>query len=166
MGSQVIVSLTRQAIKQGLNVRIGARGTSMFPYIWPGDMVTFRPLKEGERPEVGAVTVTETDKRDRFILHRVVKVDGDVVITRGDSNMMDDAPHQPEQVVGIMTKVESSRFHFAWHVNDGHGLWSKWMLRASPVSHRINHTLARVAQGVNILLKRLGLRRRREIAKA
>ncbi len=166
MGNQVIADLARQAIRQGLSVRIWANGVSMFPYIWPGDMVTFRPLGEAETIKVGAVAVVEPDGQDKFVLHRVVRQDGARVITRGDSNMTEDAPHTLTQILGVLTKVESSRFHISWHVDNGHGLWAWWMLNATPVSHCVNHAFALAAQKVNSLLKRLGLRRERKTLEA
>lgn len=166
MGNLVIANLARQAAKRGLNVRLRADGVSMFPYIWPGDMVTFRPIREGETPQRGAVTVTETEEQDRFILHRVVKSERDSIITRGDSNMANDAPHTLTQIIGVLTKVESSRFHFSWHVGEGRGLWSAWMLGAAPVSYGINHALVLTAQFINSLLKRVGLRHGRKTPKA
>lgn len=166
MGNLVIADLVRQAAKQGLNVRLRVNGVSMFPYIWPGDMVTFRPIREGETPQGGAVTVAETEERDRFILHRVVKSEGDYIITRGDSNMANDAPHTLTQIIGVLTKVESSRFHFSRHVGEGRGLWAAWMLGAAPVSHGINHALVIAAQLINSLLKRVGLKQERKTPEA
>jgi signal peptidase I len=68
----------------------------------PGQTLYIHP--ESSEPQPGDVVVFS--RGEGFTVHRVVKVTGSGLITRGDNNPRpDDAPVSPEQVVGVVDQV-------------------------------------------------------------
>lgn len=70
---------------------------SMEPTLSVNDLVI---LKETQNVEMGDVIVYESS--GELIIHRVVSVDGDTIITRGDANNIADEPFQVSCVRGKM----------------------------------------------------------------
>lgn len=98
-GSAVIVEL----LTHGHGVRFPAAGDSMYPLIRDGDVLHVTPVDVASvrRGEVVLVTAPRG-----LTAHRVVRVDGDTVHTRGDHAAGDDHPAGPANVVGRVAFVE------------------------------------------------------------
>lgn len=77
---------------------------SMWPALKKGDMVFIEAAERG-RLVVGDIvvyrnSVTPEDKDTGFVIHRIVKVDGDIFETKGDANDVSDDPIGYEEIVG------------------------------------------------------------------
>lgn len=77
---------------------------SMWPALKKGDMVFIEAAEKG-RLVVGDIVVyknsgTLEGKDTGFVIHRIVKIDGDTVETRGDANDVSDDPIGYEEIVG------------------------------------------------------------------
>lgn len=66
------------------------RGTSMLPSHEPGALVVTRTQ---DQYAVGDVIAYHSEARGYIVLHRIVGIDGDRFVTRGDNNSFDDAFH-------------------------------------------------------------------------
>lgn len=143
-----IRSLAREAIRRGLNVRVGATGVSMFPYIWPGSKVTMRPLAEDEEPQKGAVIVIDRGEGDRFILHRLTRRQGAAIVTRGDSNATPDRLFDRRDVLGIVTHVEGRFFKWRRGIPPDGGAYWRIMKALAPLSYAVNRIAANVAMRI------------------
>lgn len=66
---------------------VTVRGTSMSPGIVAGDLVVVR---HDARYHVGDVVAHRAGPGDTLVLHRVVRVEGDRLVLRGDANHHDD----------------------------------------------------------------------------
>ena len=74
----------------GSTTYLATQGTSMLPTHEPGTLVVTRPQDEYA---VGDVIAFHRDDPDYIVMHRIVAVDGDRFVTRGDNNASDDAFH-------------------------------------------------------------------------
>lgn len=64
-----------QALLGGQTVRFRPHGNSMVPLIYSGQLVTVRPLAEGESPRPGDVVLCKVEGRQ--MLHKVTAVGSD-----------------------------------------------------------------------------------------
>ena len=65
-------------------MRIPIHGNSMYPLVrMDRDLVTIVPLQE--IPQAGDIVLIADPSRDRYVLHRVWKAEGDRVLTWGDN---------------------------------------------------------------------------------
>lgn len=140
-------ALVHEAIGRGLNVRLQATGVSMFPYIWPREFVTFRPLGEGEVPQVGAVLIVDRGVGSRLVVHRLIGWNGETMVIRGDSNSEPDEPATLGNILGQVTKIEGRILHRERQVPADGGVFWKILRRLAPASYCCNHTAVVVALG-------------------
>lgn len=66
------------------------------------DDFTVRAVKHGEIPAKGEVILFK-DELGHYILHRVIRVDGATVTTRGDNCLKADKPIHSSRILGVMT---------------------------------------------------------------
>lgn len=138
-------ALFHEAIRRGLNVRIRATGVSMFPYIWPKEHIIFRPLREGEVPQEGAVLLVDRGKDVKFVAHRLVGHDGETLVIRGDSNPEPDEPATLGNIAGLATAIEGRFFHIRRSVPANGGLFWKLLKGLAPASYWCNGMAVKVA---------------------
>lgn len=106
----------------------------MFPAIWPGDFVTVQRCELAElRP--GQVVVYHQE--EKLIVHRLERVTGDRLMTRGDSRLRFDAPLLPGAIVGRVVSISRGRRT----INPQQTFWQRV---ASPILRRSDF-LVRVA---------------------
>lgn len=90
-----------------LPMTIPLNGSSMQPLIRKNcDTVTILPLR---RPVTSGDIVLFSDHRGRYVVHRVCKRKGDLVITIGDHCRKSDLPISEDQVWGLVTHVHRNR---------------------------------------------------------
>lgn len=142
---ELIRTLTREALRRELNVRTGATGVSMIPYIWPGSMVTIRPLADGEELSEGAIVVIDRGPGENFTMHRLTSRSGDAFITRGDSNPGSDRPVDRREVIGVLTHTEGRIIKRRRRIPPDGGAYWRIMRALSPFSYAVNGIIARVA---------------------
>ena len=82
-------------------VEVEAVGGSMFPLIRDGDRVVVEPIAGAYRD--GDIVLVAN--AGRWILHRIVDVSDEGVITCGDNKAANDPPVSPAHVVGRATHV-------------------------------------------------------------
>lgn len=140
-----IRTLTREALRRGLNVRTGATGVSMIPYIWPGSMVTIRPLADGEELSEGAIVVIDRGLGENFTMHRLTSRSGDAFITRGDSNPGSDRPVDRRDVIGVLAHMEGRITKRRRRIPPDGGRYWRIMRTLSPFSYAVNGVIARGA---------------------
>ena len=90
-------------LKDGLSVEIRATGSSMSPFIRPGDVVVLDPLGR-LAPRTGEV-VGFLRGPSRLAIHRVVAKQAGVLVMRGDGASVDDGPVLPGDIVGRVRSV-------------------------------------------------------------
>ena len=71
----------------GATTYVSTHGTSMAPLFESGDLAVVRPAAAYD---VGDVVAYRSDELDAVVMHRVVDLDGDRLVTQGDSNTWTD----------------------------------------------------------------------------
>ena len=83
--------------------RLQVNGTSMLPSLFPYDVVLLMPCSASELVP-GDLVLGE--HQDRWLLHRVVRLEGDWLHTRGDLLPFDDPPAPAENVIAKVVGLE------------------------------------------------------------
>lgn len=100
----VVINLLREILAEGRAVTFLIRGDSMVPTLNPGDRITVVPLDLSKlRP--GDLLVYVSADYD-VITHRLVSMDGDYAILRGDNKTQDDPPVHISRILGKVEKWE------------------------------------------------------------
>ena len=85
MANEVLLPQVVQMLQEGHTVTLPLRGRSMRPFLEDGrDKALLVAVKE--TPRVGDAVLAEIGK-GHFVLHRIVKIEGDRVTLRGDGNI-------------------------------------------------------------------------------
>ena len=79
---------------------------SMWPILKQGDIIFIKNIAP-EDIKVDDVIVWQQEERG-FVIHRVVKIKEDAIITRGDANTAEDPPVAFEKVVGKMLEFRGN----------------------------------------------------------
>lgn len=102
----------REHIKQNLaadvlrstgQLRLAAFGYSMLPSLWPGDHLTIQ-VRGFEQIRVGDVVLFA--RLNRLFIHRVLRIQRDHLITRGDAMPSKDSPVSAHELMGVVTRVQ------------------------------------------------------------
>lgn len=99
----MLEDLGSELLKRGEPLRIKARGGSMIPFIWDGDVVLVSPAGAAEI-RVGDVICYEPAP-GRLLLHRVVRLSEDEFVAKGDALSFTERVPQ-EQVLGKAVAIE------------------------------------------------------------
>ncbi len=95
--------LAAHLLRRGGRLRMKARGGSMMPFLWDGDIVLVTPT-EGAGIGVGDVVCYETSP-GRLFLHRVIARTRDGFVAKGDALAFTDVIDRA-QLVGKVVAVE------------------------------------------------------------
>lgn len=102
-------NLAAEILQAGGKVRLAARGHSMLPALWPGDLLhiettSFDQVRPGD--------IVLYRRWDRFFIHRVLSKSDQAeserpsLVTRGDSMTGFDAPVFPQELLGRVVSVQ------------------------------------------------------------
>ena len=78
---------------------------SMQPILEKGDLILIKGVKKGDI-KTGDIVVYKID--EGFIIHRVIKLQDRVLITKGDANTYPDLPVKYDKVVGETVNIGKS----------------------------------------------------------
>jgi len=95
--------LIRDAVSAGGELWVSGSGSSMHPTVRHADPVLVAPLRSPVRR--GQIILVPF--ASRLMLHRVVEVQGDIVITRGDAQQRNDAPIGRTEVIAQALAVRN-----------------------------------------------------------
>ena len=125
------------ALKRGQRVRMTVAGGSMRPFMRGGDIVELERVDSP--PLVGDVLLVRSGSApERYVLHRVVRVEGGGFFIRGDAQTVSEGPFALEDVLGrVIRRHAKGRVHRFdsgfWHyLGRAWLLWfplSSWSLR-------------------------------------
>lgn len=90
-------------LADGKIVRFEAGGDSMYPLIRSGDRLLVEPVAPRALRR-GDVVLARLDRG--LTAHRIVRIDGDTITTRGDNCGVDDPPFTRAQLLGRVRAVE------------------------------------------------------------
>lgn len=98
--------LIRDAVAVGGELWVRGSGWSMHPTIRHADPVLLAPLEAKGAVRRGQIVIVPLGPR--LMLHRVVDVQGDVILTRGDARQRNDAPVSRSAVVARALAVRNN----------------------------------------------------------
>lgn len=97
-------------LSEGKTIKVRADGYSMYPSIKPGSVIFIEPLEKNEKPLTGEIIAWKRDSG--LVVHRImeiVEIDGKLLlVTRGDSSLMDDQPVWRENIAGRVIGIEDA----------------------------------------------------------
>ena len=108
--NRVLFSTVRDLLLEGESVRVTVRGQSMLPFFRSGSTILLRPIREEDfRP----LTVVLADAGNHFVVHRILRVEGDRITLLGDGNLVGTETMSRKEVYGV---VDCSHLHraLAW----------------------------------------------------
>jgi signal peptidase I len=104
LGDSDLLKLCQETLEKGSFLRLRALGSSMFPFIRPGDIITARRVLP-ENLTVGQVLFYYKD--GNFFAHRLkVRSRDSLMITRGDNLPFNDNSITPSEVLGKVVMIE------------------------------------------------------------
>lgn len=118
-----VLEVVREVLAVAGTVRARAAGRSMWPTVRDGSVVTLIRLESTVRP--GQVVLM--DWNGLPVLHRVLRVEGDLVHTIGDACVYPDAPTRLADVLALAITVRDNRGMITLTGSRSHGMRS-WTL--------------------------------------
>jgi signal peptidase len=112
-----LMPVVRAALERGQRVRMTVNGGSMAPFLFDSDTVELEPAR---KLRLGDMVLARTET-ERYVLHRIVRMDGATFFLRGDAQSWSEGPFTAEVVLGRVT--------IAWRKGRLHNLESAvWRL--------------------------------------
>jgi signal peptidase len=111
------------------------RTGSMSPYLEPGDVIISKKYAGGEliAGENGDVVTYygEVNGNVEMITHRVVRTEGELIVTRGDYNNSDDSPITKDEIEAVMVHkaVIIDKIYMIISTT-----WGFWLLIFTPIA--------------------------------
>ncbi|WP_172967208.1 S24/S26 family peptidase [Thermococcus sp. 101 C5] len=99
MGRKELEALCVEALKKKGSIKLKVTGNSMYPVIKEGDIVSINRFQPEIQLHPGDIVLIRNF--DGVILHRVVKIKGNSIITKGDNNPLIDGVFNISDVLGI-----------------------------------------------------------------
>ncbi len=116
--SRELMPIIRSALERRQHVRLTATGGSNLPFIHNGDVVELEPVDS--LPVVGDVVLVQCGSElERYVLHRVVRVNGEMLFLRGDAQEVCDGPFTQVDVLGKVTNI----YHYGRVRRLDRGIW-------------------------------------------
>ncbi len=149
--SRVLMPVIRAALERDQRVRMTINGSSMSPFIRDGDVVELESVRS--RPVLGDMVLVRRSE-DYYVLHRVVRIEGDEFFLRGDAQQHSEGPFTRRDVLG---KVIAS-YHSGRVRDFDRGTWRLAMLiwmRCAPWSLWLFRLAARIRRSGGVVVRRL-----------
>jgi Peptidase S24-like len=94
--------LASEVLRRFGQLRLQVTGASMLPSIWPGDLVD---IHRSSLNQISRGDVVLFLRGCRFIVHRVIEISRDGLITRGDSVLGPDSPVSSDELLGLVVSI-------------------------------------------------------------
>lgn len=125
--------LVAEVVRDSGSANLKVKGLSMLPAIWPGDVLTIR-RQTLDRLEPGQIALFH--REGRLTAHRVVRIEADSLVTRGDCVPCVDRPVRASEVVGQVEAIRRNGRAIEVHQSP----WQRaaaWVLRRSGFCTRL-----------------------------
>ena len=102
MTDDVIIKEAVRLVHDGVSVTFPVKGRSMLPFIFGGRESVI--LQKPESLSIGQVVLAEIAP-DRYVVHRIIKMEPDRITLMGDGNISGTESCPPDKVLAIATHV-------------------------------------------------------------
>lgn len=93
-----LMPVIKKSLAEGKPVRFASTGSSMVPFIYNGDEIELIPVNE----ELNRCDIVLLEKEPKkYILHRIVKIEGEEIFLRGDAQSKAEGPFDMQNAIGI-----------------------------------------------------------------
>ncbi|MCQ2184717.1 MAG: S24/S26 family peptidase [Bacteroidales bacterium] len=100
--NEILIEETAKLLDEGTQVILCAKGNSMRPYIRDGkDSVL---LVRADSVQPGDVVLARIAPK-RYVLHRLRKMEGDVLTLKGDGNLDGTEKCRRQDIIGVATRI-------------------------------------------------------------
>ena len=106
MNKKDLEILYRMALEKRGIIRLKATGNSMYPTIKDGDIVTIRKFYSETPLGIGDIVLVKTFSG--IVLHRIVDIREDMIVTMGDNNPLIDGVFSISDIIGIVDKPSNN----------------------------------------------------------
>ena len=96
-------------LEDGYDLRLRVTGTSMSPFLETGSYVTLSRIPISEL-KIGDIIFCRSDDGS-FILHRLIAIKNEMLITKGDALGSPDKPFEKKDYQGKVIRIEQHRSH-------------------------------------------------------
>jgi len=115
MTDNEIINEAIRLVEEGVSVTLPVNGRSMLPFIIGGreSVILQQPPKQGETPQgapqmkLGDVVLAWVEG-NRYVVHRIIRIDGDRVTLMGDGNLVGTEHCRLSDIKAIATHVVGS----------------------------------------------------------
>lgn len=137
------LALARHTLQSSGLLRFSALGSSMLPAILPGDLLTFRAATRAEVAAGDVILAAPDDAEWRA--HRIIAIDGEWLVTRGDALCHADPPLHQTRLLGILIAQQRGARTLPIDRPPDRLLprSTRWLLRHLPLAHRLARITAR-----------------------
>ena len=122
-----IIQSAIKLVNEGLRVTFPVKGYSMLPFIIGGKESV--DLVKPDVPKVGDVVLAWVENC-RYVVHRIIRIDGDQVTLMGDGNIAGVEHCRLDEVAAVAVAVVDRRGHH-------HPLYNTWRIHASRLWWRL-----------------------------
>jgi SOS-response transcriptional repressor LexA len=127
MTDNEIIQEAIRLVEEGVSVTLPVNGNSMLPFIIGGKESVI--LQKPEQLEVGDVVLAWVDGR-RYVVHRIIHIDGDHVTLMGDGNLVGTEHCTLNDIKAIATHVVDAKERV-------HHLYDRWRKSAARIWFRL-----------------------------
>lgn len=123
LSRQALLTLLYAVQERGVACHLCVSGTSMWPSIRHDDLVTIAPL-QGLLPSPGEVVAFHHPDSHKLVIHRVLRVCGEMYEMKGDNNHFSDGQVPLGHIFGRIVKVERKGRTLCWLDRRRHPWWT------------------------------------------
>ena len=106
--NDILIPELARLLGEEKEVRFTPSGVSMRPFIeGDKDSVVLGPVKEVRRGDVLLARVEAANGRRTYVLHRLVRIEGQTLVLMGDGNLAGEERCSKEDVIGRVVRIES-----------------------------------------------------------
>ena len=87
---------------------------SMWPVLKQGDLVFIKGVHSKEDIQMGDIVVYQNAKSNTLVIHRVINLNEDTLVTKGDANFTTDDPAAYADVIGKTFNVWGKPLRIPW----------------------------------------------------
>lgn len=102
---QAFSAIIDALIRKGVSVKFRVNGTSMLPGIRTGDVIQLSPF-QGRFPELGDVVARMADSHQSIVIHRIIKIQKQGYLIKGDSLFKADGLFHRESIIGFVSGIQ------------------------------------------------------------
>jgi signal peptidase I len=98
--------LLKAVCEKGVPFKFTAKGSSMSPFICNGDSLVIHPAVNNKNfPKNGDIVALVTPEDGHLIIHRIIRKNKDLYLTKGDNLFETDGYFRRENIHGYVTQI-------------------------------------------------------------